>query len=72
MLKLLQNLKKKIRKSEREFNTPLYILRTIQAGLTLSDLEVLDYGFVLDIITELDNDSFDYKDKATQADFDRF
>jgi hypothetical protein len=53
-------------------NTPLYVLRCIQAGLKLSDLDVLDYGFVSDMLTELDNDSYKYKDVASQADFDRF
>lgn len=72
MVKLNQSLKKKKRKTERELNTPLYILRCIQAGLRLSDLDVLDYGFVLDILVEAENDSYQYKDKATQADFDRF
>jgi hypothetical protein len=40
--------------------------------LKLSDLETLDYGFVVDIFTENENDSYKYKDKATQKDFDRF
>lgn len=72
MVKQPRSLKKKKRNSERELNTPLYILRTIQAGLRLSDLDILDYGFVLDILTEMENDSYKYKEKATQADFDRF
>lgn len=67
-----QKLKKKKRKSERPLNTPLFVLRCIQAGLRLSDLDELDYGFILDMLTEMENDSYKYKDKATQADFDRF
>ena len=67
-----QSLKKKKRKSERELNTPLYLLRCIQAGLRLSDLDVLDFGVVLDMLTELDNDSYKYKEVASQADFDKF
>lgn len=50
----------------------MFILRCIQAGLRLTDLDELDYGFVIDILTESDNDSYKYKDKATQEDFDRF
>lgn len=66
------HLKKKARPTERELTTALYILRVVQVGLKLSDLDSLDYGFVMDMITELDNDSYKYKQKATQADFDRF
>ena len=53
-------------------NTALYTLRCIQVGLKLSDLDSLDYGFVMDIITESHNDEYKYKQLATQADFDRF
>lgn len=53
-------------------NTALYILRALQAGLTLSDFEVLDYGMVIDVITEQGNDNYKYKPVATQADFDKW
>ena len=52
--------------------TALYVLRCIQVGLTLSDLDVLDYGLVLDIMTESGNDGYTYQQVATQEDFDRF
>lgn len=71
-MKLNQSLKKKKRKTERDVNTPLYVLRCIQVGLKLSDLDVLDYGFIQDMITELDNDSYKYKEVANQTDFDKF
>jgi hypothetical protein len=38
----------------------------------LPDLDVLDYGFVMDIITESSNDDYKYRQLATQADFDKF
>ncbi|MBQ2006734.1 MAG: hypothetical protein II205_04130, partial [Bacteroidales bacterium] len=60
------------RRSERELNTALYTLRCIQVGLKLSDLDCLDYGFVMDIITESSNDDYKYRQVATQADFDNF
>lgn len=41
-------------------------------GLTLADLEVLSMGTVFDMITEHDNDSYDYKQLASQEDFDKF
>jgi len=53
-------------------NTPLYTLRCIQIGLRLSDLDVLDYGFVIDLFTETENDDYKYQQVATQADFDKF
>lgn len=48
------------------------MLRCIQIGLHMSDLEHLDYGFVMDIMTEQSNDDYKYRQKATQADFDKF
>ena len=48
------------------------MLRCFQAGLHISDLEVLSIGMVFDIFTESDNDSFDYKQLANQNDFDKF
>lgn len=35
----------------------------------MDDLEI---GLVLDVLTERANDDFDYKQLATQDDFDRF
>lgn len=53
-------------------NTALYTLRCVQVGLRLSDLDHLDYGFVLDIVTEHVNDDYKYQQVANQADFDKF
>lgn len=53
-------------------NTAVYLLRALQAGLRLSDLEELSVGMVMDIITESANDGYEYEIKATQADFDSF
>lgn len=53
-------------------NTALYTLRCIQVGLSLADLDSLDYGFVMDILAESSNDDFKYKEVANQADFDKF
>lgn len=48
------------------------MLRCFQIGLHISDLEALSIGTVYDLFTECENDSFDYKELATQDDFDRF
>ena len=50
----------------------LYTLRCFQIGLKMADLEALSYGEVIDMMTEAGNDNYDYKELATQADFDRF
>ena len=53
-------------------NTALFLLRCVQIGLSLADLDALDYGTVVDMITESGNDHFNYKSIATQDDFDSF
>ena len=41
-------------------------------GLTMADLDYLDMGMVMDMLTESMNDDYDYPRKATQDDFDKF
>jgi len=41
-------------------------------GLSLSDLDRIEYGMVMDMIIEQGNNDHEYKQLATQADFDRF
>lgn len=50
----------------------LFLLRATQIGLTLSDLDCLEQGTVIDMMTESGNDNFDYTPLATQEDFDRW
>lgn len=53
--------------------TALFLLRCVQLGLSVSDLELLEIGAVFDMFTESTNDEWDgWSFKATQADFDRF
>ena len=53
--------------------TALFLLRCFQNNINLVDLELLEYGMVLDIFTEKLNDSYEnYTDIATQEDFDNF
>lgn len=52
--------------------TPLFLLRCVQAGISISDLDLLSVGLVLDMWTEKANDNAEYKQLATQEDFDRF
>lgn len=41
-------------------------------GLHYDDMEQLTYGMVQDLFIESDNDTLEYEEKATQADFDAF
>ena len=64
--------KKKLRPSTREKNTAVFLLRAVQLGISLSDLDLLTIGMVNDMYTEQLNDEVKYPIKATQEDFDRF
>lgn len=48
--------------------TALFLLRTCQIGLSLTDLKELTLGMVFDIITEHSNDEHEYAKIATQED----
>ena len=52
--------------------TALFVLRAFQMRLSMDDLDCLDAGMVMDIITESWNDDHNYKQVASQDDFDRF
>lgn len=50
----------------------MFVLRAKQSGLTLGELNTMSFGFVMDLLTELSNDSYSYPYKAMQEDIDRF
>lgn len=50
----------------------MFLLRAVQMGLTLDDLDGLEYGLIVDMMTESSNDDYPYKQVATQEDFDAF
>jgi len=52
--------------------TPLFLLRCVQIGLSLSELDLLTIGVVNDMFTERENDDYSYNSLATQSDFDKF
>jgi len=52
--------------------TGLYLLRCKELGLTVFELEEIEFGLVMDMLTEQGNDQHKYPYKATQKDFDRF
>lgn len=63
---------KNLRPTEREMTTPLFLLRCVQLGLSMADLELLSIGLANDMYTESRNDDCKYAELATQEDFDRF
>ena len=68
---------KKHQGSSREINTALFLLRCLEVGLSLSDLDLLTIGMVLDIWTEKGNDGEKYERRAAvreanQHEFDVF
>ena len=51
---------------------PLFLLRCVQLGLNIRDLDLLTIGMVNDMYAESGNDDYPYKQLATQKDFDSF
>ncbi len=52
--------------------TPLFLLRCVQLGLSIADLDLLSIGLINDMYAEVRNDSCSYAVLGTQDDFDRF
>lgn len=52
--------------------TPLFLLRCVQLGLSIRDLDLLTIGMVNDMYAGSRNDDYKYREVATQEDFDRF
>lgn len=52
--------------------TALFLLRCTEVGLSMADLDELTVGMVNDMFVEKSNDNYDWKELASQDDFDRF
>ena len=52
--------------------TPLFLLRCVQIGLQISELDLLTIGTVNDMYSEMDMDYYPFAEVATQAQMDRF
>lgn len=48
------------------------MLRCKELGLSVTELENMDFGLVADMLVEKGNDEHKYPYKATQEDFDKF
>ncbi|KIR03809.1 hypothetical protein P261_02624 [Lachnospiraceae bacterium TWA4] len=64
--------KKNLQKTDRPMTTPLFLLRCVQLGISIRDLDLLSIGMVNDMYVESSNDEYDYDVVATQEDFDNF
>lgn len=64
--------KKKVCPTEREMTTPLFLLRCVQLGLSMTDLDMLSIGLINDMYAESRNDDCKYAELAMQEDFDKF
>lgn len=52
--------------------TPLFLLRCVQLGISIRDLDLLTIGLVNDMYAESRNDDCKYAAVANQEDFDKF
>ena len=52
--------------------TPLFLLRCVQIGLSIRDLDLLTIGMVNDMYAESGNDEYKYARVAGQKEFDAF
>ena len=50
----------------------MFLLRCVEVGISISDLDLLTIGLILDLWTEKGNDSEEYAYVASQDDYDRF
>ena len=58
--------------TERKLTTPLFLLRCVQLGISIRDLDLLTVGLVNDMYIESDNDDQTYAQIGTQAEMDAF
>ena len=60
---------KKLRATERQMTTPLFLLRCVQLGISIRDLNLLTIGMVNDMFAESRNDEYPYREIADQDEF---
>lgn len=50
----------------------LFLLRCVELGISVQDLDLLDIGMINDMYVEKSNDSCEYAELATQEDMRNF
>ena len=65
---------KKLRATDREMTTPLLLLRAVQLGVQIGEMDLLTIGTINDMYTEMQNDENQgaYSTLASQDDMDQF
>lgn len=65
---------KKLRATDREMTTPLLLLRAVQLGVQIGEMDLLTIGTINDMDTEMQNDENQgsYSTLASQDDMNRF
>ena len=63
---------KKLRATDREMTTPLLLLRAVQLGVHISEMDLLTIGCLLDMYSELQADDVPPVYTASQDDMDKF
>ena len=60
--------------TDREMTTPLLLLRAVQLGVQIGEMDLLTIGTINDMYTEMQNDENQgsYSTLASQDDMDRF
>lgn len=61
-----------MRKTDRDWSSALFLLRAVQLGLSIQDLNHVSIGMVLDMYSEYANDKEEYIEYADQEDMDNF
>ena len=64
--------KKKLRTTEREMTTALFMLRCVQIGLSIRDLDLLTIGLVNEMFIESRNDEYPWAEVGDQQAMDAF
>ncbi len=52
--------------------TALFMLRCVQLGISIADLDLLTIGSINDMFIESKRDSYEWAEHASQSDMDRF
>ena len=58
--------------ADREMTTPLLLLRAVQLGVHISEMDLLTIGEINDMYAEMQRDEEPHEMLACQDDFDRF
>ena len=59
-------------KADREMTTPLLLLRAVQLGVQIGEMDLLTIGTINDMYTEMQRDEEPHDQLACRDDFDRF